>query len=83
MATGRLPFKFTGEIQGIDPIAQTVVVKVGKRTYTYHLSLAKYEGEYSGIDDLKVGDMIKGTGMVVTGEDWVSKVAPAGAASPG
>jgi hypothetical protein len=83
MATGRLPFKFTGEIQSIDPIAQTAVVKVEKRTYTYHLSLAKYEGGYSGIGELKVGDMIKGTGMVVTGEDWVSTVAPAGAASPG
>ena len=83
MATGRLPFKFTGEIQSIDPIAQTAVVKEGKHTYTYHLSLAKYEGGYSGIGDLKVGDTIKGTGMMVTGEDWVSTVAPAGAAAPG
>jgi hypothetical protein len=84
MTRGCLPFKFTGEIQSIDPIAQTAVVKVGNRTYTYHLSLAKYEGGYSGIGDLKVGDVIKGTGMMVTGEDWVSKVAPAGgAAFPG
>jgi len=84
MATGRLPFKFTGEIQSINLSAQTAGVKVGKRTDTYHLALATYEGGYSGIADLKVGDMIKGTGMVVTGEDWVSKVAPVeGAAVPG
>ena len=83
MATGCLPFKFTGEIQSIDPIAQTAVLKEGKHTYTYHLSLATYEGGYSGIGDLKVGDTIKGTGMMVTGEDWVSTVAPAGPTSPG
>ena len=83
MATGRLPFQFTGEIQSIDVSAQTAVVKVGKRTDMHHLSLAKYEGGYSGIGDLNVGDMIKGTGMMITGEDWVSKVAPAGTASEG
>ena len=84
MATGRQPFKFTGEVKSIDPIAQTATVKVGKRTYTGKFGLAKYEGGYSGIGDLKVGDVIKGTGMMVTGEDWVSKVAPAGgAAFPG
>jgi len=84
MATGCLPFKFTGEIQSIHPIAQTAGVKVGKRTYTYHLALAKYEGGYSEIGDLKVGAMIKGTGMMVTGEEWVSKVSPAeGAAASG
>jgi len=83
MATGRQPFKFTGQIQSTDPIAQTAVVKVGKRTYTGKFGLAKYEGGYSGFSDLKVGDMIKGTGMVVQTENWVKKVAPAGAATPG
>ena len=84
MATGRQPFKFTGEVKSIDPIAQTATVKVGKRTYTGRLGLAKYEGGYSGIGDLKVGDMVKGTGMVVSGENWVSTVAPAGGtAAPG
>ncbi len=81
MATGRQPFKYTGQIQSVDPIAQTATVKVGKRTYTGRLGLAKYEGGYTGINDLKVGDMVKGTGMVVSGENWVSTVAPAGGAT--
>lgn len=84
MATGQQPFKYTGQILSIDPIAQTATVKIGERIATGRLGLAKYEGGYTGINDLKVGDMVKGTGMVVSGENWVSTVAPAeGAAAPG
>ena len=84
MATGRQPFKYEGVLQSVDPIAQTATVKIGERTYTGRLGLAKYEGGYSGINDLKIGDMVKGTGMVISTENWVSTVAPAGgAAAPG
>ena len=78
------PFKFAGlEILSIDPKAQTVSVKnpnTGK-TAIARLGYAKYEGSYSGVADLKVGDKVSGEGAVVNGTNWIQKIriAEAGA----
>jgi hypothetical protein len=79
MAKGK-NFKFTGlEILSIDPKAQTVSVKnpnTGK-TAIARMGFAKYEGGYNGVADLKVGDKVSGEGQVVSGENWVTKIAMA------
>ncbi len=78
------PFKFAGlEILSIDPKAQTVSVKnpnTGK-TAIARLGYAKFEGSYSGVADLKVGDKVSGEGAVVNGTNWIQKIriAEAGA----
>ncbi len=73
-------FKFTGiEIVSVDPKAQIAFVKnpnTGK-TAVARLSYAKYEGGYSGAGDLKAGDKISGEGVVVSGENWVTKMRKA------
>ncbi len=71
------PFKFTGEIQSIDPKAQTAVVKVGDKTYTGRFGYAKYEGAYEGVKDLKLGEKVTGEGVQLEGDNWVTKIAPA------
>ncbi len=71
------PFKFTGEILSIDPKVQISVIKVGNKTYTGRTGFAKYEGEYATPTDLKVGDMVSGEGVVINGENWVTKVRKA------
>jgi hypothetical protein len=78
------PFKFAGlEILSIDPKAQTVSIKnpnTGK-TAIARLGYAKFEGSYSGVADLKVGEKVSGEGMVVNGTNWIQKIrlAEAGA----
>lgn len=79
IAKGKL-FKFTGlEILSIDPKAQTVSVKnpnTGK-TAIARMGYAKYEGGYSGVTDLKVGDKVSGEGQLVNGTNWVTKIRQA------
>ena len=38
------------------------------------MGYAKYEGGYSGVADLKVGDKVSGDGQVVNGENWVTTI---------
>jgi len=79
LAKGK-PFKFTGiEIVSVDSKAQIVFVKnpnTGK-TAVARLGYAKYEGGYSGVADLKAGDKVSGEGVVVSGENWVTKMRKA------
>jgi hypothetical protein len=73
-------FKFSGlEIQSIDQKAQTLSFKnpnTGK-TGIARMGYAKYEGDYSGVTDLKVGEKVSGEGWVVSGENWVTKIRKA------
>ena len=84
LAKGK-PFKFSGlEILSVDPKAQTISVKnpnTGK-TAIARMGYAKYEGGYNGVADLKVGEKVSGEGVIVSGENWVTKIrmAEAGAA---
>jgi hypothetical protein len=79
LAKGK-PFKFVGlEILSIDPKAETLSVKnpnTGK-TAIARMGGAKYEGEYNGVADLKVGDKVTGEGVIVSGENWVTKIRKA------
>jgi hypothetical protein len=69
------PFKFAGEIVSIDPKAKTAIVKVGDKTYLGRFDYAKYEGAYKGVEDLKVGEKIAGTGTQINGYNWITRVA--------
>ena len=76
LAKGK-PFKFAGlEILSIDPKAQTISVKnpnTGK-TAIARMGYAKYEGGYSGVADLKAGEKVSGEGVIVGGDNWVTKI---------
>jgi hypothetical protein len=81
-------FKFSGEIMSIDPKAKTAMVKGPQgKTALGRFDYAKYEGAYKGVEDLKVGEKIVGTGVVVNGYNWITRVAdaskmPAAAGAP-
>jgi len=81
-------FKFSGEIMSIDPKAKTAMVKGPQgKTALGRFDYAKYEGAYKGVEDLKVGEKIVGTGVTVNGYNWITRVAdaskmPAAAAPP-
>ena len=71
-------FKFSGEIMSIDPKAKTAMVKGPQgKTALGRFDYAKYEGAYKGVEDLKVGEKIVGTGVVVNGYNWITRVADA------
>jgi hypothetical protein len=71
-------FKFSGEIMSIDPKAKTAMVKGPKgKTALGRFDYAKYEGAYKGVEDLKVGEQIVGTGVTVNGYNWITRVADA------
>jgi hypothetical protein len=67
-------FKFAGEIVSIDPKAKTAIVKVGDKTALGRFDYAKFEGAYKGVEDLKVGEKIAGTGVQVNGYNWITRV---------
>ena len=81
-------FKFSGEIVSIDPKAKTAMVKGPQgKTALGRFDYAKYEGAYKGVEDLKVGEKIVGTGVTVNGYNWITRVAdaskmPAAAGAP-
>ena len=81
-------FKFSGEIMSIDPKAKTAMVKGPQgKTALGRFDYAKYEGAYKGVEDLKVGEKIVGTGVTVNGYNWITRVAdasklPAAAGAP-
>jgi len=78
LAKGK-PFKFTGiEIVSVDPKAQTAMFKnpQGKAGIA-RLGYAKYEGGYGGVSDIKAGDKVSGEGVVVGGENWITKIRQA------
>ena len=81
-------FKFSGEIMSIDPKAKTAMVKGPQgKTALGRFDYAKYEGAYKGVEDLKVGEKIVGTGVQLNGYNWITRVAdasklPAAAAPP-
>lgn len=68
------PFKFAGEIVSIDPKAKTAIVKVGDKTALGRFDYAKFEGAYKGVEDLKVGEKIAGTGTQINGYNWITRV---------
>ncbi len=70
------PFQFSGiEIVSVDPKAQTVMFKGPKgNTGIARMNYAKFEGEYKGVSDLKPGDKVSGEGVVVDGQNWITKV---------
>ena len=71
-------FKFSGEIMSIDPKAKTAMVKGPQgKTALGRFDYAKYEGAYKGVEDLKVGEKIVGTGVTVNGYNWITRVADA------
>jgi hypothetical protein len=70
-------FKFTGEIQSIDRKTQTAIVKIGDKAYLGNFGFAKYEGGYSNLSHLKVGEMITGEGVTAEYQNWVTKVKKA------
>ena len=70
-------FKFAGEIVSIDPKAKTAMVKVGEKTALARFDYAKYEGAYKGVEDLKVGEKIAGTGIQLDGYNWITRVVDA------
>jgi hypothetical protein len=71
------PFNVVGVVKSVDKDAQTAVVEVKGKTYTAMLGYAKYEGDYSGASDIKVGDKLRGKGMIVNGQNWVTKLSKA------
>ena len=73
-------FVFTGEIQSLDPKSQTAVVKIGDKLYIGNFGFAKYEGGYSNLSHLKVGDKVSGKGVQAEGQNWVTRI---GKAAPG
>ncbi|HME45738.1 MAG TPA: hypothetical protein VKF36_21785 [Syntrophorhabdales bacterium] len=75
------PFKFTGEVQSVDPKSGTAVIVVGKKMYIGNFGFAKFEGSYKGVADLKPGDKVTGEGVQASGQNWVTKMkmAEAGA----
>ena len=79
LAKGK-PFKFNGlEILSIDPNAQTLSVKnpnTGKIAIA-RMGYAKFEGGYSAVKDLKVGEKVSGDGVIVNGENWVTRIRTA------
>ena len=71
-------FKFSGEIVSIDPKAKTAMVKGPKgKVALGRFDYAKYEGAYKGVEDLKVGEKIVGTGVQLNGYNWITRVADA------
>ena len=71
-------FKFSGEIMSIDPKAKTAMVKGPQgKTALGRFDYAKYEGAYKGVEDLKVGEKIVGTGVQLNGYNWITRVADA------
>ena len=72
-------FKFTGiEIVSVDPKAQTVSFKNPQgKTGIARMGYAKFEGDYKGVSDLKAGDKVSGEGVIVSGENWITKIRQA------
>ncbi len=79
------PFKFTGiEVFSVDRKGQTAVLMGPKgKTAVARFGYAKYEGQYSGVADLKPGEKISGEGVVVNGTNWITKARPAEPGAPG
>ncbi|HVN25552.1 MAG TPA: hypothetical protein VMT71_16410 [Syntrophorhabdales bacterium] len=75
-------FKFTGEIQSVDPQYQTAVVRIGDKTYLGNFEFTTYEAGYGNLSNLKVGDKVSGEGVIAEGQNWVTRIkkAAAGAA---
>jgi hypothetical protein len=78
MAKGK-EFRGAGEVVSVDPKANTAMVKVATgpsagKTLLGRFDYAKYEGAYKGVGDLKVGEKIGYTGVVVDGYNWVTRV---------
>ena len=67
-------FKFAGEIVSIDTKAKTAIVKVKDKQYLGRFDYAKYQGAYKGVEDLKVGEKIAGTGVQLNGYNWITRV---------
>jgi hypothetical protein len=76
LAKGK-PFNVVGVVKSVDQNANTAVVDVKGKTYTAMLGYAKYEGDYSGAKDIKVGDKLQGKGVIVNGQNWVTNLKPA------
>ena len=70
-------FKFTGEVQSVDPESQTAVVRIGDKAYLGNFEFATFEGGYSNLESLKVGDKVSGEGAIAEGQNWVTRITKA------
>ncbi|HVN25556.1 MAG TPA: hypothetical protein VMT71_16430 [Syntrophorhabdales bacterium] len=77
-------FKFTGEIQNVDSKSQTAVVRIGDKAYLGNFEFATFEGGYSALSHLKIGDKVSGEGVIAEGQNWVTRIKKAAPdAAPG
>ena len=75
------PFQFSGVVKSVDVAAKTIVVTTPKRgDMTLRLDRAKLEGAYTGAENVKVGDRVKGGGQTVDANNWVGQVTKVEAA---
>ena len=70
-------FKFTGEIQSVDPKFRTAVVRIGDKAYLGNFEFATFEGGYSNLSQLKVGEKVSGEGVIAEGQNWVTRITKA------
>ena len=70
-------FKFTGEIQSVDPKSYTAVVRIGDKAYLGNFEFARFEGGYSNLSHLKVGEKVSGEGVIAEGQNWVTRIKKA------
>jgi hypothetical protein len=70
-------FKFTGEIQSVDPKSWTAVVRIGDKAYLGNFEFATFEGGYSNLSQLKVGEKVSGEGVIAEGQNWVTRIRKA------
>ena len=75
-------FKFSGEIQSVDQKSLTAVVRIGDQVYVGNFEFTRFEGGYSNLSQLKVGDRVTGEGVIVEGLNWIERIkkAPSDAA---
>jgi len=70
-------FKFTGEIQRVDPKFWIATVSIGEKAYVGNFEFAKFEGGYTNIGQLKPGDKVTGEGVIAEGQNWVTRIKKA------
>ena len=73
-------FRFAGVVKSIDVAGKSIVVATQRKgDVTFRLDYAKFEGGYTGADNVKGGDMVIGRGTTVQGQNWVTRMVKAAA----
>jgi len=52
-------------------------VRIGDKAYLGNFEFATFEGGYSNLSQLKVGDMVSGEGAIAEGQNWVTRIRKA------